>query len=181
MSVCHPAEHACSVGSWRQSLGASSFDNSNTHAEDMLCHCGTCQNTSKPLPARTWLVPETGRRGMIQGTRKSGMARISHWALQGPSIYHPWPSQCHAHGCALPACPAQPPLLCWRLQPPQLHSRLGNPAPSRKRISMVPDNIHCKKLTLLQWVHPSLPDLRQCCTGIDCFLKTAKKRYFALN
>lgn len=28
--------------------------------------------------------------------------------------------------------------------------KAGNPAPSRKRISMVPDNIHCEKLTLLQ-------------------------------
>lgn len=37
----------------------------------------------------------------------------------------PWPFLCHAHGHALSACTAQPPLLCWRLQPPQLNSRLA--------------------------------------------------------
>lgn len=61
---------------------------------------------------------------------------------------------------------------------PTAEFKAGQSSTIKKRISMVPDNIHCKKLTLLQWEHLniSLPDLRQCCTGVDCFLKTAKKK-----
>lgn len=151
MPVCHPAEHACSTGSWRHSLGASSFDNSYTRTQGVVCHCGACQNTSKPLPAHVLLVPEThrGERFKEQGNQA--------WPglTTEPCRLHPFASLAILVPCPRPClaclhCTAQPPLLCWRLQPPQLNPRLGSPAPPRKRISVVPDNTHCKKLTLLQ-------------------------------
>lgn len=168
-----PAPWAAGGRAWNQLLWK------QLHTHSGLCHRGTCQNL-RAISSTDIDGPRNWQEGNV--TRNKETRHGQDKPLNPPGSIHlpPWSSQCHAHGCALPACSAQPPL-----QPPQLNSRLGNPAPSRRRISMVPDNIHCKNLTLLQWEHTnlSLPDLGSAALGLIAFSKQKrkKKKYFALN
>lgn len=182
MPVCHPAEHACSTGSWRHSLGACSFDDSYTRTQGVVCHCGTCQNTSKPLPAHVLLVPEThrGERFKEQGNQAwPGLAtepcRLHPFTSLAILVPCPWPCLACLH------CTATSALL--EIAAPAAESKAGQSSTIKEKDQRGARQHSLQKIDAAAMRAPKpQPARSEAVLHWDSLLsQNCKKKYFALN